>query len=184
MSNLMGSCVAPTKSYECPATRDLSPLLSTHDLSSSTRCNHNQCVLFRSRQALLDYQQVVSPPTTILVSFRRLFFFFFFFFIALAAARMALAPLACSADPRLLVDAVIRMGEGGGPVRTCDAAADLSRLAADHRTARCLRRPARRVTGHRSSLTAGGGCGGGTTRFAPQVEALSRRRAPEGIRCG
>ena len=105
---------------------------------------------------------------------------------ALAATRKALALFGVRLTPRLLVDAVIRLGAGGDRFGLRRGGLTFSRAdgrpsarhgagAATCATACCAR----------SSSTAAGGCGCGTTRSPPRSTALSRTHAfPTAIRCG
>jgi len=100
--------------------------------------------------------------------------------IALAATRKALSLFGVRLTPRLLVDAVIRLGEGGDLYGLRRGGLTFSRLAADHPHGKVLARNLRDGVLRKVVVYRGGRVRLRHDEIAGEVEALARRRAPDG----
>ena len=103
----------------------------------------------------------------------------------LAAVRKTLSLFGVRLTPRLLVDAVIRLGEGGDRFGLRRGGLTFSRLAADHPHGTVLApQPARRRAARHRRLPRRHGCGCGTTRSPPRSTRCRAAHVPTAIRCG
>jgi anaerobic selenocysteine-containing dehydrogenase len=100
--------------------------------------------------------------------------------VALAIARKALALFGVRLTPRLLVDAVIRLGEGGDRYGLRRGGLTFSRLAADHPHGTVLARNLRAGVLRKVVVYRGGRVRLRHDEIAAEVEALARRQAPDG----
>jgi anaerobic selenocysteine-containing dehydrogenase len=100
--------------------------------------------------------------------------------IALAAARKMLALFGVRLTPRLLVDAVIRLGEGGDLFGLRRGGLTFSRLAADHPHGKVLAPNLRDGVLRNVVVYRGGRVRLRHDEIAAEVEALSRRQIPDG----
>jgi len=100
--------------------------------------------------------------------------------VALAGARKALALFGVRLTPRLLVDAVIRLGEGGDRYGLRRGGLTFSRLAADHPHGKVLARNLRDGVLRKIVVYRGGRVRLRHDEIAAEVEALSRRQVPDG----
>ena len=104
--------------------------------------------------------------------------------IALAAVRKTLSLFGVRLTPRLLVDAVIRLGEGGDLFGLRRGGLTFARLAADHPHGKVLARNLRDGVLARSSSTAAGGCGCGMTKSPARSRRWREGGPPTAIPCG
>ncbi|HYZ66673.1 MAG TPA: molybdopterin-dependent oxidoreductase, partial [Mycobacterium sp.] len=100
--------------------------------------------------------------------------------VALAAARKALSLFGIRLTPRLLADAVIRLGEGGDLYGLRRGGLTFSRLAADHPHGKVLARNLRAGVLRKVVVYRGGRVRLRHDEIAAEVDALSRRRVPDG----
>ena len=100
--------------------------------------------------------------------------------VVLAAMRKALALFGVRLTPRLLVDAVIRLGEGGDLFGLRRGGLSFSRLAADHPHGKVLASHLRDGVLPKVVVYRGGRMRLKHDEIAAEVAALSRRRAPDG----
>jgi anaerobic selenocysteine-containing dehydrogenase len=100
--------------------------------------------------------------------------------MALAATRKALALFGVRLTPRLLVDAVIRLGEGGDRFGLRRGGLTFARLAADHPHGKVLRPNLRDGMLSKVVVYRGGRVRLHHGEIAGEVRALSRRQAPDG----
>ncbi|WP_192722122.1 molybdopterin-dependent oxidoreductase [Mycobacterium sp. OAS707] len=100
--------------------------------------------------------------------------------IALAAIRKILGLFGIRLTPRLLVDAVIRLGEGGDRYGLRRGGLSFSRLAADHPHGKVLARNLRDGVLRKVVVYRGGRVRLRHDEIAAEVDALSRRDAPGG----
>ena len=98
----------------------------------------------------------------------------------LAAARKAMGLFGSRLSPRLLVDAVIRLGEGGDLFGLRRGGLTFSRLAADHPHGMVLAPNLRDGVLRKVVVYRGGRVRLRHDEIAAEVEALSRRQAPDG----
>ena len=98
----------------------------------------------------------------------------------LAATRKALSLFGVRLTPRLLVDAVIRLGEGGDLYGLRRGGLTFARLAADHPHGKVLAPNLRDGVLRKVVVYRGGRVRLRHDEIAAEVEALSRRRAPDG----
>jgi anaerobic selenocysteine-containing dehydrogenase len=100
--------------------------------------------------------------------------------IALAAMRKAFGLFGVRLTPRLLVDAVIRLGDGGDLFGLRRGGLTFSRLTADHPHGKVLAQNLRDDVLRKVVVYRGGRVRLRHDEIAAEVEALSRRRAPDG----
>jgi anaerobic selenocysteine-containing dehydrogenase len=100
--------------------------------------------------------------------------------IALASMRKILGFFGIRLTPRLLVDAVIRLGEGGDRYGLRRDGLSFSRLAADHPHGKVLARNLRGGVLRKVVVYRGGRVRLRHDEIAAEVEALSRRHVPDG----
>ncbi len=100
--------------------------------------------------------------------------------VALAAMRKALSLFGVRLSPRLLVDAVIRLGEGGDRFGLRRGGLTFSRLAADHPHGKVLAQNLRDDVLRKVVVYRAGRVRLRHDEIAAEVEALSRRRTPDG----
>ncbi len=100
--------------------------------------------------------------------------------VALAATRKALALFGIRLTPRLLVDAVIRLGEGGDLFGLRRGGLTFSRLAADHPHGKVLAHHLRDGVLHKVVVYRGGRMRLQHDAIAAEVAALSHRHVPDG----
>jgi anaerobic selenocysteine-containing dehydrogenase len=100
--------------------------------------------------------------------------------IALAAMRKMLAAFGVRLTPRLLVDAVIRLGEGGDLFGLRRGGLTFARLTADHPHGKVLSPNLRDGVLSKVVVYRGGRVRLRHDDIAAEVEALSRRRVPDG----
>ena len=98
----------------------------------------------------------------------------------LAAARKAMGLFGSRLSPRLLVDAVIRLGEGGDLFGLRRGGLTFSRLAADHPHGKVLAPNLRDGVLRKVVVYRGGRVRLRHDEIAAEVEALSRRQVPDG----
>ena len=100
--------------------------------------------------------------------------------ITLGAARKLLALFGIRMSPRLLVDAVIRLGEGGDRFGLRRGGLTFSRLATDHPHGKVLAPNLRDGVLHKVVVYRGGRVRLAHDEIAAEAEALSRRQVPDG----
>jgi anaerobic selenocysteine-containing dehydrogenase len=100
--------------------------------------------------------------------------------VALAATRKALALFGIRLTPRLLVDAVIRLGEGGDLFGLRRGGLTFSRLAADHPHGKVLAHHLRDGVLRKVVVYRGGRMRLPHDAIAAEVAALSHRHVPDG----
>ena len=100
--------------------------------------------------------------------------------MALAAMRKALALFGVRLTPRLLVDAVIRLGEGGDRFGLRRGGLTFSRLAADHPHGKVLAPNLREGVLSKVVVYRGGRVRLQHDEIAGEIDALSRRQVPDG----
>src|SRR5262249_57309346 len=100
--------------------------------------------------------------------------------VALAATRKALALFGVPLTPRLLVDAVIRLGEGGDWFGLRRGGLTFSRLTADHPHGKVLAPHLRDGVLRKVVVYRGGRVRLRHDEIAAEIEAVARRQVPHG----